>query len=80
MLARAGIEAVVLEASSTVAPDPRALAVAWSSRQTLADLGVWEVLPATPMHHVHVSEAGYPGSTTLDAAAAGLPELGYTVR
>jgi 2-octaprenyl-6-methoxyphenol hydroxylase len=80
MLAPAGIEVVVLEASATVVSDPRALAVAWSSRQMLADLGVWDALPATPMHRVHVSEAGCPGSTTLDAAAAGLPELGYTVR
>lgn len=80
LLARAGIDVLVVDASTDVAPDPRALAVAWSSRQTLADLGVWDALSATPMHHVHVSEAGRPGSTTLDAAAVGLPELGYTVR
>lgn len=80
LLARAGIDVVVLEASASVAYDPRALAVAWSSRQTLADLCAWEGLPATPMHHVHVSEAGRPGSTTLDASTAGLPALGYTVR
>ncbi|MBU3693948.1 MAG: 2-polyprenyl-6-methoxyphenol hydroxylase [Rhodocyclaceae bacterium] len=80
LLARAGIGAVVLEASTAVAPDPRALAIAWSSRQTLAELGCWDALPATPMHRVHVSEAGRPGSTTLDADAAGLPALGYTVR
>jgi len=80
LLTRAGVDALVLEASPAVAPDPRALAVAWSSRQTLADLGAWNGLAATPMHHVHVSEAGRPGSTTLDAAAARLPALGYTVR
>ena len=80
LLARAGIDAVVLEASTAVSPDPRALAIAWSSRQTLADLGTWDALPATPMHRVHVSEAGRPGSATLDADTAGLPALGYTVR
>jgi len=80
LLARAGIDVAVLEAAPAVAPDPRALAIAWSSRQTLADLGAWDGLPATPMLQVHVSEAGRPGSTTLEAAAAGLPALGYTVR
>lgn len=80
LLARAGIDVAVLEASNSAGYDPRALAVAWSSRQTLADLGAWEGLPATPMHHVHVSEAGRPGSATLDASTAGLPALGYTVR
>lgn len=80
LLQRAGIDVCVLEASTVDAPDPRALAVAWSSRQTLDDLGVWAGLEATPMHHVHVSEAGRPGSATLDAAAAGLPALGFTVR
>ncbi len=80
LLARAGIDVAVLEATHTVAHDPRALAIAWSSRQTLADLGAWDGLPATPMLHVHVSEAGRPGSATLDAAAARLPALGYTVR
>lgn len=80
LLARAGIDVAVLEASTAVAPDPRALAVAWSSRQTLADLGAWDGLLATPVLRVHVSEAGRPGSTTLEAAAAGLPALGYTVR
>jgi len=80
MLGRAGIDVVVLEAATIVAPDPRALALAWSSRQMLVELGVWDALAVTPMRHVHVSEAGRPGSTTLDAATAGLPELGYTVR
>lgn len=80
LLARAGVDVAVLEASTAVTPDPRALAIAWSSRQTLADLGVWESLTATPMLHVHVSEAGRPGSTTLDATTAGLPALGFTVR
>jgi len=80
LLADAGVDALVLEASTTLVPDPRALAVAWSSRQTLADLGAWQALSATPMHRVHVSEAGRPGSTTLDATTAGLPALGYTVR
>ena len=80
LLARAGIDVAVLEAATAVAADPRALAIAWSSRQTLADLGAWDALPATPMYRVHVSEAGRPGSATLDAATAGLPALGYTVR
>lgn len=80
LLRRSGVDAVVLEASASVRDDPRAIAVAWSSRQTLADLGVWDGLDATPMHRVHISEAGRPGSTTLDAAAAGLPALGFTVR
>lgn len=80
MLAQAGVDVLVLEASTDVVPDPRSLAVAWSSRQTLAELGVWQALEVTPMHHVHVSEAGFPGSTILDAATADLPELGYTVR
>lgn len=80
LLRQAGVDAVVLEAATALTPDPRALAIAWSSRQTLADLGVWDALASTPMHHVHVSEAGRPGSATLDAATAGLPALGYTVR
>jgi len=80
LLARAGVDVAVLEASTAVAPDPRALAIAWSSRQTLADLGVWDGLLATPMLRVHVSEAGRLGSAMLEAAAAGLPALGYTVR
>jgi len=81
LLVRGGVSVALLEAGTAVEPDARALAIAWSSRQTLASLGVdWSALEATPMHHVHVSEAGRPGSTVLDAADAGLPALGYTVR
>ncbi len=80
LLARSGIDALVLEARSQPVSDPRALAIAYSSARALAGLGAWDEPSATPIEQVHVSEAGRFGSTTLDAATAGLPALGYTVR
>ena len=45
LLVRGGVSVALLEAGTAVEPDARALAIAWSSRQTLASLGVdWSAL------------------------------------
>ena len=60
--------------------DPRPIALSHGSRLILERLGVWEQLvPATPIRRIHVSQRGGFGRVELDAAAARLPALGYVV-
>lgn len=60
--------------------DERCTALANGSRQMLATLGAWPAIAphATTIHTIHVSEAGRFGSARIEAAALGLPALGYT--
>lgn len=78
-LAESGLRIVVADArdSSTVAADPRALALAHGSRLTLESLGVWPHIDATAIETIHVSQQGGFGRTVLRAAELGVPALGH---
>ncbi len=76
-----GWRVVLLEASTAAAADSRPLALSYGTRLILERLGVWSALAAnaTPIRHIHVSQQGGFGRVGLEAAEAGLPELGYVI-
>lgn len=76
-----GWRVVLLEARSSVSGDARPLALSYGTRLILERLGVWSSLAAnaTPIRHIHVSQQGGFGRVGLEAAEAGLPELGYVI-
>lgn len=76
-----GWRVVLLEARTTAAGDSRPLALSYGTRLILERLGVWSALAAdaTPIRHIHVSQQGGFGRVGLEAAEAGLPELGYVI-
>ena len=57
----------------------RPVALSYSSRLILERLGVWSDLALTPIRHVHVSQAGRFGRTSIGTEDTGTPELGYVV-
>jgi 2-octaprenyl-6-methoxyphenol hydroxylase len=59
--------------------DPRAIALAYGSRQWLEQLGAWP-LAATAISEIHVSRRGHFGRALLDCREYGVPALGYLVR
>lgn len=61
--------------------DGRMLALNLGSQQLLQSLGIWSVLApkTTAIEHVHVSQRGYLGVTTLHADQLGVSALGYSV-
>ena len=85
-LADADLDVVVLDArppGESLRGD-RSLALSHGARLILERLGVWAALAplpgaVTPIVAIDVSQAGGFGSTTLAAAEAGLPALGYVV-
>jgi 2-octaprenyl-6-methoxyphenol hydroxylase len=80
-LVSSGHDALLVEAKHSVGKDPRALAIAYASSQTLAANDLWdESLGATPITQVHVSQAGTLGRTELNAAELDLPMLGSVVK
>lgn len=62
--------------------DGRVLALSHGSMLVLKRLGIWvELLPfVTEIHHVHVSQKGYLGLTTLHADEVGVAALGYSIQ
>ncbi len=85
-LDQAGHDVVMLEAASPHAGGPpsydeRNLALARASVNGLRALGVWPHVAnsATPIERIHISRAGAFGSTRLDAEAAGVDALGWTL-
>ena len=79
-LLASGHDALLVEAKHVIGNDPRALAIAYASSQSLAASGLWdESLAATPITQVHVSQAGTLGRTALNAAELDLPMLGSVV-
>lgn len=85
-LDRAGHDVMMLEAAPPRAGGPasydeRNLALARASVNGLRALGVWPhaAAAATPIRHIHISRAGAFGSTRLDADAAGVDALGWTL-
>jgi len=86
-LAQQGQKTVLAEAFLPVenAPnsfDGRVLALSHGSMLALERLGVWQDLTpfVTDILHVHVSQKGYLGITTLHAEEVGVPALGYSVQ
>ncbi len=61
--------------------DARSTALAAGSQAIYAGLGVWATLAqqACPIHSIHVSTRGRPGSTVMRAGDEALPALGYVV-
>ena len=61
--------------------DARTTALAPGSRRVLEAIGAWRGLAAeaTPIHSIHVSDAGTGGFARLEAAEQGLDVLGYTI-
>lgn len=80
-----GLTIGLLEASALNPDSPptdrRNLGLALGSVQWLQRLGIWPQLAtlATPIHCVHVSEAGQFGQTRFTAEALQLPALGFVV-
>jgi len=62
--------------------DGRVLAISKGSQSFLADIGVWESLKpyCTPIEHIHVSQKGYLGLTTIHADEVDVESLGYSVQ
>ena len=77
----AGLDILLLDARARGAArhDPRVLALSHGTRLTLERLGIWSLLPATPIETIHVSQQGGLGRTVLDAREYGQPALGYVV-
>ena len=73
-------EAQRLADAPPAARDLRTLALARSSWDTLAGLGIGrDALEAAPIRQVHVSFRGRPGRVLLDAAESARDALGHTV-
>ncbi|MDG6773228.1 FAD-dependent monooxygenase [Thiomicrorhabdus sp. ZW0627] len=62
--------------------DGRVLALSHGSRLVLEKLQVWADVQTfvTEIQHVHVSQKGYLGVTTLNADEVGVPALGYSIQ
>ncbi len=75
------VEPVAWDTSDPPSFDDRGLALSPSSQRILAGLGRWPEVAteATAIRRIHVSEEGRFGVTRLDAAALGMPALGYVV-
>lgn len=82
-LRRLGFTALVIDTRKPLGGEPggdvRGLALAPSSRNVLAGLGVWPALAAhaIPIEEVRVSDQGRFGATRLQACEVGLEALGY---
>jgi len=74
-----GLSVLVVEARSTPADDPRALAVAHACVAQLGKLGIALPDSATAIHTVHVSQALAFGRVRLDRQDLDLPALGYVL-
>ena len=86
-LAQQAYQVVLAEAyqPSSEAPnsfDGRVLALSHGSMQLLKKLNLWTDLVenVTEIHHVHVSQKGYLGLTTLHAEEVDVPALGYSIQ
>lgn len=80
--ARPDLSVVVIDATMPGQLDPRTLALAHTTLLTLQNAGVDTkrlVSESAQIQHIHVSERGGAGSTSLHAATYGLPMLGKVV-
>ena len=78
-LKRGGLDPLLVDAREPGAAgrDPRVLALAPGTRQTLERLGIWPDLAPTPIETIHISQHGGFGRTRLEARDYALPALGY---
>lgn len=78
-LKQGGLDPLLVDAREEGAAgrDPRVLALAPGTRQTLERLGVWTALSPTAIETIHISQKGGFGRTVLAAKDHGLPALGY---
>lgn len=62
--------------------DGRVLALSKGSQTFLEEIGVWQILKpfTTSIEHVHVSQKGYMGITTLHAEEVDVDALGFSVQ
>lgn len=83
LLAREGLHSAVFEARSAGAAsaDRRSIALSWRSHLSLGRLGVdIPSLPGVaPIRAIHVSHAGRPGRTMLEAGETGVASFGFVV-
>ena len=59
--------------------DPRTIALSHGSATLLQSVGAWP-LHTTPIEHIHISQRGFFGQTTLHSADYDVPALGYVAR
>jgi len=78
-LKQGGMDPLLVDAREKGAAgrDPRVLALAPGTRQTLERLGVWSDLSPTAIGTIHISQRGGFGRTVLQAKDHALPALGY---
>jgi 2-octaprenyl-6-methoxyphenol hydroxylase len=60
-------------------PGFRPITLSYASRLILERIGAWDGLAVTPIETILVSQAGGFGRTRMDAADAGVPDLGYVL-
>jgi 2-octaprenyl-6-methoxyphenol hydroxylase len=58
----------------------RPIALSHASRLILERIRVWDMLHATPIETIHISQQGSFGRTCLTAADAGVPALGHVAK
>jgi 2-octaprenyl-6-methoxyphenol hydroxylase len=80
-LKRGGMDPLLVDAreAGAAGSDPRVLALAPGTRQTLERLGVWSVLSPTQIETIHISQRGGFGRTLLRASDYAMPALGYVI-
>ena len=82
-LAPAPVSIVLLERSAAAVPGrstgSRPIALSYSSRLILEQLGAWSELAPTPIRRIEVSQAGRFGRTVIEPRDTGTPELGYVI-
>lgn len=81
-LKNSGLKITIVEAKADKPADPRAIALATTSKNMLAKLGVWDAdlaAQAQPIHTIKVSQQGCFGKARLRAREHDLDALGYVV-
>ena len=79
-LSKAPLNVAILgesESRPAFRPAFRPIALSYASRLILERVGAWQGLAVTPIQAIHVSQQNAFGRTSLDAADAGVPSLGY---
>ena len=81
-LAAGGQKSLLLDrcTQETKNADPRALALAYGTRQLLEQIKAWPERDTTPIETIHISQKNGFSHTLIDCAEYRLPALGYVVR
>lgn len=79
-LSQSGHRVLLIEAQKNLSHDPRALALSWSSVNTLKNVNAWSAnTAATPIQTVHISQKASMGRTLIHAHECEIDALGYVV-